>query len=260
MCSYLKLHICGAFTWELTESAVRLKTGIVPVMTRPKPWLKQHKQDIRTSFHMFHIVLYTTVHIFLLHAWICPRTKLKLKCCISSDKNEFQGGLNKRAFRIVSHQSILVDIRPLHLFGFRPSQHHGTTQDIQVFLQQQHTINTYNQRHIYSACHAPLLKAESGKSCPTIICHKTIRPWLAFSLSPHKPVGSLAAASPDLPSHKASSPETLKAVFHHYERAIKNTLRVSMARRANRPFSQRLYCHRQHCESIPQRMWIEVRG
>lgn len=135
-------------------------------------------------------------------------TKLKLKWCISSDKNEFQGGLNKRAFKIVSHQSILVDIRPLHLFGFRPSQHHGTTQDIQVFLQRRHTINTYNQRHIYSACHAPPLKAESGKSCPTIICHKTIRPWLAFSLSPHKPVGPLAAASrtcraikPPVPRH-----------------------------------------------------------
>lgn len=29
---------CVVFTRELTESAVRLKTGIVPVMTRPKPW------------------------------------------------------------------------------------------------------------------------------------------------------------------------------------------------------------------------------
>lgn len=42
-------------------------------------------------------------------------------------------------FEVVSHQSVLVDIRPLHLPGF--SQRHGTTQDIQVLLQQKYTCH-----------------------------------------------------------------------------------------------------------------------
>lgn len=36
----------------------------------------------------------------------------------------------------LSHQRVLVDVRPLHLLGSGPGQRHGTTQHVQILLRQ----------------------------------------------------------------------------------------------------------------------------
>lgn len=48
----------------------------------------------------------------------------------------------KISLYILSHQSILVDVCPLHLLCSWPSQHHGPAQDVQVLLQQQRHTQT----------------------------------------------------------------------------------------------------------------------
>lgn len=126
-----------------------------------------------------------------------------------------------------SHQSVLVDVCPLHLLGFGPGQNHRTTQDIQVLLQDKHghLINP-GKRHRWLK-----LSKSSGAS-------------IDLFLSPRKPVGHKQRRPRSvLPGHKASSPERLAAAFHHHEGAIKSSLGVWTAGRADGPFSRRL-CRR----------------
>lgn len=85
---------------------------------------------------------------------------------------------------------------------------------------------------------APWIKSWSWKCSHVIKLQDPDQPPVCY----HMNRWATSSSVPVLLSHKACSPKPLKAVFHHYEGAIKNTLRVSMVRCENRPFSQRLYC------------------
>lgn len=119
-----------------------------------------------------------------------------------------------------SHQSVLVDVCPLHLLGFGSGQNHRTTQDIQVLLQDKHghLINPQKQPRWLKAGFRSLLAPRPNFFITTKTC------------------GNQAAVPP---GHKASSPERLVAVFHHQEGAIKSSLGVAPAG----PLSRRL-CRR----------------
>lgn len=89
--------------------------------------------------------------------------------------------------------------------------------------------NTYNQTNVYSACRVDAVSWKSRLSS-AIKLRDPDRPPLCHHINQWA-TSSSSRSIPVLPSHKAAGPEPLRAVSHRYEAAIKNTLKVSVARR-----------------------------